>query len=152
MAQYRFGLIALLSCFLAFGQPGGLPQNVKAARSVFIDNETGDSSVLDSAHIVLASTDLRWKDDRSSADLVFHFGRNAESADRTVKGNEIHIAIKNTYTPEVTARNGTVIWKNAVDFDPSNVRTENTERSWLGYLHRHPAGKLVTLFLKSRSE
>lgn len=152
MALHRLGLIALLSCFLAFGQSGGLPQNVKAARAVFIDNEAGDSSVLDSAHIALASSDLRWKDDRNTADLVFHFERNAETADRTVKGNEIHIAIKNTYTLEVTDRNGTAVWKNAVDFDPSNVRTENTERSWLQYLHRHPVAKLITMFLKSRSE
>jgi hypothetical protein len=85
MHLHRFGLIVLLSCFFASGQSGHLPRNVKAATTVFIDNEAGDTSVLDSAHLVLAASDLRWKDDRNSADLVFHFDRNAETASRTNK-------------------------------------------------------------------
>lgn len=152
MHLHRFGLILLLSYFFASGQSGHLPRNVKTATTVFIDNEAGDTSVLDSAHLVLAASDLRWKDDRNSADLVFHFDRNVETESRTATGDEIHIAIRNAYTLEVKDRDGTVVWQNSVDLDPSNVRTENTERSWLEYLHRHPAAKLVTMFLKSRSE
>ncbi|MGA8541731.1 MAG: hypothetical protein WB566_19665 [Terriglobales bacterium] len=119
---------------------------------MFIDNEAEDSSVLDSVHLALAASDLRWKDDRNRADLVFHFERNAKPADRTLKGNEINIAIKNTYTLSVSDRNGTEVWENTVDSDPSNVRNEDTERSWIDYLHKHPAFKLVTMFLKNRSQ
>ena len=151
MAVRRFGLVALLSCALASGHPG-FSQNIKAARTVFIDNEAGDSSVLDSVHLVLAASDLRWKNDRNGADLIFHFERNAEPSERTVKGNEIRIAVKNTYTLSVSDRNGKAVWKNTEDVDPSNVRNENTERSWIDYLHKHPAAKLVTMFLKNRSE
>ena len=152
MTSRQLLLFLLILCSLALGQSNHTPQGVKTAKTVFIDNETGDSSVLDSAHIALASSDLRWRDDRNTADLIFHFERNAEPADRSEKGNEIHISIKNTYTLEVTDENGTIIWKNAVDLDLSNARTENTERSWIEYLHRHPAAILVNLFLKSRSK
>jgi len=42
-------------CCVAFGQAERLPTDVKAAKTVFIDNEAGDSSVLDSVHLALAS-------------------------------------------------------------------------------------------------
>jgi hypothetical protein len=152
MLPYRLALIVVLSCCVAVGQAERLPSNVKAAKTVFIDNEAGDSSVLDSVHLVLASSNLRWKDDRNNAELVFHFQRNAEQSGQTVNGNEIHIAVKNSYTLEVTDRAGRAVWKDSVVLDPSNVRTENTEQAWLEYLHRHPAAALVNKFLKSYSE
>jgi len=143
-------LIAVLSCCVAFGQ--GLPSDVKAAKTVFIDNEAGDSSVLDSVHLALVSSSLRWKDDQNGADLVFHFQRNAGPSGQTVKGNEIHIAVINTYTLKVIDRVGTAVWNDSVASDLSNIRTENTERAWLEYLHRHPAAVLVNRFLKNRSQ
>jgi hypothetical protein len=152
MPPLRLGLIVVLSCCTAFGQGERLPNNVKAAKTVFIDSEAGDSSVLDSVHLALASSNLRWKDDRNSADLVFHFRRSAQQSGRAVKENEIRIAVNNTYTLEVTDRTGTAVWKDSMAFDPSNVRNENTERAWLEYLHRHPATVLVNKFLKSRAE
>jgi len=42
-------------CCVAFGQAERLPTDVKAAKTVFIDNEAGDSSVLDSVRLALAS-------------------------------------------------------------------------------------------------
>ena len=151
MAGLQVGLVGFVWC-LMFGQASHLPQNVKAARVVFIDNDAGDASVLDSAHLALASSDLRWNDDRNRADLVFHFERNSAAADRTVKGNEINVTVRNTYTLEVMDKDGTSVWKNAAVLDPSNLRTEHTERSWIEYLHKHPAARLVTMFLKSRAE
>jgi len=152
MLPHRLCLIAVLSYCVALGQAQRLPSNVKAARTVFIDNEAGDSSVLDSVHLALASSNLRWKDDRNSAELVFHFQRTADQSGQAVNGDEIHIVVKNTYTLEVTDRAARTVWKDSVVLDPSNVRTENTERAWLEYLHRHPAAALVNRFLKSRSE
>jgi hypothetical protein len=152
MAFWRVSLIVLLSGFLAFGQASHVTKWAQTAQSVFIENGTGDSSVLDSAHLALASSDLRWKDDRKSADLVFHFERNVQPSGRTVRDDKIHVTAKNTYTLDVTDRVGTVLWKASVDFDPSNVRAENTERAWLEYLHQHPANALVNMFLKVRAE
>jgi len=152
MLPRRLGLIVVLSCCVVFGQAQHLSSDVKAAKTVFIDNEAADSSVLDSVHLALASSSLRWKDDRTGADLVFHFKRSAEPSDQTIKGNEIHVLVKQTYTLEVTDRAGTAVWKDSTARDPSNVRTENTESSWLEYLHRHPAAILTNKFLKSRSE
>ena len=144
--------IVLFICISAFGQVGPVPQSVKLAKTVFIDNETGDLSVADACHLILATTDLRWMADRESANLVLHFDRKISRADRTVSGDEISISITNAYSLDVTDKSGTNVWKGSVDLDTSNVRTDKTESSWILYLHRTPAAKLTEMFLKARSE
>jgi hypothetical protein len=145
-------LLVLLASTLAYGQPLSLPAQVKSARKVFIENEAGDTSVLDSAHLVLASSRFNWVDDKGTADLVFSFNRNASTASRTVKGDAISIAIRNTYTLEVTDEHGTIIWKSSTDLSNSNVRKDRTERSWIEYLHHHPAAQLVDKFLAATEQ
>src|SRR5215475_5972730 len=102
----RIVLSALLASTLTYGQQLSLPAQVKSARRIFIENEAGDTSVLDSAHLALASSRFNWVDDKDTADLVFTFNRNASTASRTVKGDSISIAIRNTYTLEVTDQHG----------------------------------------------
>jgi hypothetical protein len=140
-------LLALLACTLTYGQNPSLPASAKSAKKIFIENEAGDSNVLDSVHLVLASSRFSWVEDRDSADLVFAFDRKASTASRTVKGDAISIAIRHTYTLEVTEQDGTVIWKGSADLDYSNGRKDRTERSWIEFLHHHPAAQLADRFL-----
>jgi len=148
----RIVLSALLASTLTYGQQLSLPAQVKSARRIFIENEAGDTSVLDSAHLALASSRFNWVDDKDTADLVFTFNRNASTASRTVKGDSISIAIRNTYTLEVTDQHGTIIWKSSTDLSNSNVRKDRTERSWIEYLHHHPAAQLVNKFLAAAEQ
>jgi hypothetical protein len=85
-----FLALALLTSVLTFGQNPSLSAEVKSARRrIFIENETGNSSVLDSVHLVLASSRFSWTDDRTSADLIFRFDRKSSQSNRTVSGNVI---------------------------------------------------------------
>jgi hypothetical protein len=148
MLSRNLSLAIVLIGILANAQSVQLPPNVRAARSVLIKNTSGDSSVLDSVHLILASSRLGWTDDRDKADLILKFSRAASEGDRSTNGNALSIHIRNFYALEVTDKNGTVVWKDSVEFDPSsNLRTDKTEHSWIEYLHKHPAAKLVANFL-----
>jgi hypothetical protein len=137
---------------LANAQSVQIPPSVKAARSVFIENASNDSSVLDSVHLILASSRLSWGDERDRADLILKFDRDASEGNRSTNGDTISIAIRNFYTLEVTDKNGTMVWKDSVEFNPgTNVRQDKTEHSWIEYLHKHPAAKLVANFLRITS-
>jgi hypothetical protein len=152
MLSRNLSLAIVLIGILTNAQSVQLPPSVRAAKSVLIDNTSGDSSVLDSVHLILASSRLGWGDDPDRADLVLKFSSAASEGDRSANANKISIHIKNFYTLEVTDKNGTVVWKDSVEFDPSsNIRTDKTERSWIEYLHKHPAAKLVANFLKLTS-
>jgi hypothetical protein len=149
MLSRNLSLAIALFGMIANAQSVQLPPNVRAARSLFIENTSGDSSVLDSVHLILASSRMGWSDERGKADLILRFGTSASEGDRSTNGNTISIKVRNFYTLEVVDRNGTTVWKDSVEDDPlSNVRTDRTERSWIEYLHKHPAAKLVANFLK----
>jgi hypothetical protein len=149
MLSRNLSLAIVLIAILANAQSVQVPPSVKAAKSVLIENTSGDSSALDSIHLILASSRLGWTDDRSRADLILKFDRAASERNRSTNGNAITIGIRNSYTLDVTDKNGTVVWKDSVEFDPSaNVRTDRTEHSWIEYLHKHPAAKLAANFLK----
>jgi hypothetical protein len=152
MLSRNLSLVIVLIGILANAQSVQLPHNLRAARSVFIENISGDSSVLDSVHLILASSRLGWSDERDRADLILKFDSGASEGNRSTDGNTISINIRNFYTLEVTDKNGATIWKESVEFDPSsNVRADKTEHSWIDYLHKHPAAKLVANFLKLTS-
>jgi len=149
MLSRNLSLAIVLIAILANAQSVQVPPSVKGAKSVLIENASGDSSVLDSIHLILASSRLGWTDDRDKADLILKFDRAASEGNRSTAGNTITISIRNSYTLEVTDKNGTVVWKDSVEFDPtSNVRTDRTEHSWIEYLHKHPAAKLTANLLK----
>jgi hypothetical protein len=149
MLSRNLSLVIVLIGILANAQSVHLPANISAARSVFIENTSGDSSVLDSVHLILASSRMGWSDEREKADLILNFGSRASEGTRSTNGNSISIHIRNFYTLEVTDKNGTMVWKDEVEFDPSsNVRKDRTEQSWIEYLHKNPAANLVVHFLK----
>ncbi len=149
MLSRNLSFAVLIMGMLASAQSAELPLNLRAAKTVLLENTSGDSSVLDSAHLILASSRLGWTDDRGRADLILKFSRAASEGNRSTNDNAISISIRNFYTLEVTDKTETVVWKDSVEFDPlSNVRPDKTEHSWIEYLHKHPAAKLVANFLK----
>jgi hypothetical protein len=120
-----------------------------AAKTVFIENTTGDSFVLDSTHLILAASQIGWTDDRDKADLILNFGTSASEGSRSTEGNAISISIRNFYSLDVTDNHGTTYWKDSVEYDPrSLVRRDRSERSWIEFLHKHPAARLTGNFLK----
>jgi hypothetical protein len=149
MLSRNLSLAIVLVAILANAQSVQVPPTLRAAKRVLIENISGDSSALDSIHLILASSRLGWTDDRDRADLILKFYRAASEGNRSTNGNTIEISIRNSYRLEVTDKNGAVVWKDSIEFDPSsNVRTDRTEHSWIEYLHRHPAAKLAANFLK----
>lgn len=139
----RAVLLTLLTTLPSYAQ-AGFPANTKV---VFIENRTGDGSLIDSAHLILASSPLTWDSDHERADLIFRFDRSSSEGSRVVSGDTISISIRNTVTLEVINREHKVIWKGAEDLDESNTRKDKSEQSWLDYLHRHPAAKLIHEYL-----
>ncbi len=124
-----------------------LPLQVQQAHTIFIDNETASDAVSNSALLALTSSDLNPVSERSKADLVFRFKRKVPTADRSVNGERISIAIRNTYTLEVIDTAGDIVWQGSADLDPGNVRKDSTAASLNEWLKRHPAGQLVNRFL-----
>ena len=147
--DFRASMVFVFVVVLATAQSVQHPSYFSTAKNILIENKSGDSSVLDCAHLILASTRLEWTDNREKADLILVFDRRASQGDRSVNGGAISIAIDNFYTLNVTDGGGKLLWKDSVKFDPSaNVRADRSERSWIEYLHNHPAAKLMANFLK----
>jgi hypothetical protein len=70
MLSRNLSLAILLIAILANAQSVQVPPSVRAAKSILIENTSGDSSALDSVHLILASSRLGWTDDRDRADLI----------------------------------------------------------------------------------
>jgi len=148
MLTKKWFLLALIGFFAAVLSAEQSPK-LKSARLVFIENTSGDSFVLDSAHLILAASQIGWTDQRDKADLILNFGVGASEGSRSTNGNEISVNVRNFYTLNITDDTGTTCWKESVEFDPrSMVRKDRTERSWIEFLHNHPAAKLTRDFVK----
>ena len=140
-------LLTLLAFSASYAETGFNPADANPRRVVFIENRTDDRTLIDSAHLTLASSPLTWDSDRERADLIFRFDRSSSEGNRVVNGDTISISIRNTVTLEVLNKQHKVIWKGAADLDESITRKDRSEQSWLDYLHRHPAAKLIHEFL-----
>jgi hypothetical protein len=148
MLNKNLCLLILLAVFAAV-LPAQQSPKLKSARVVFIENATDDPFVLDSAHLILAASQIGWTGTRDKADLILSFGSKASEGNRSTSENTIAISIKNFYTLDVRDNSGTPLWNDSVEFDAPMVRKDRTERSWIEFLHKHPVAKLTSDFLKA---
>jgi len=137
-------LVAFLTVF-SFVQSPPSPPSAKAAKMVFIDNESTWTNVPPNAELALPASGMREVKRRQDADLVFRFTRVAKPLEPTTNGGPINIVIQNILVLEVLDKSGTAVWMGSeVVTPPSGDSKEARAR----YMRSFPAGKLVTRFSK----
>lgn len=146
--------LALVMLFLAYkssAQPTGGLRLMTAAKSVYIQNDSGDESLPDAVHLVLSTSNLKWGlGNRGSGDVVLHYTKKTETQPPVTQGQAISIQMKYTYVLTVEDQAGEVLWAASEVQDFANLRKDRTEASWIAYLHASPGAKLTTQFLQAR--
>jgi len=147
----RSVLTLLVFAIAVCAQTPPLPASLKSAKTVFLQNDTGVTSVQWSAQQILRASKLRDTIQRDKADLIFHF---------TQFSHPTTIPLGSKITPtsmislEVLDGSGASVWERSHEWKGPHKRIEllkppdSTEKSREEFLQAHPAACLVDQFLK----
>jgi hypothetical protein len=134
-----------------------LPDTVKSAKTVFLQNETGDKWVPWSAEQVLRGSRLHAVTTHEAADLVFHFTLVTEPTQPLSVTSNATVPIRNTFFLEVVNNKGVTVWKQSEDFHDPDTQTPflkpmgTSAKARADFLLAHPPAALVDRFLKQLS-
>ncbi|MGC2198101.1 MAG: hypothetical protein WA628_25750 [Terriglobales bacterium] len=150
-----------MDTFAPYPQPSApsapLPASVKSAKTVFLQDETGDRSVPWSAQQVLRTSKLRVVARRTDADLVFHFTPITHLPSPTTVTIGAKLPFTNTLNLEVLDRTGVSVWEQSAEWKdaykpaPSPDPMGTSEKARADFLRTHPPADLVDRFLKQIS-
>ena len=131
-----------------------VPASVKSAKTVFLQNDTGVSSVQWSAQQILRGSQLRPSTERDKADLVFHFTQVSHLPSPTSIPLGTKITPTRMMSLAVLDGSGTSVWEQSREWKGPHKRIEllkppdSTEKSREEFMQTYPAACLVDQFLK----
>ena len=131
-----------------------VPATVKSAKTVFLQNDTGVSSVHWSAQQILRGSQLRSSTERDKADLIFRFTQVSHFPSPTSVPVGTKISPTNMISLEVLDGSGTSVWEQSREWKGPHKRIEllkppdSTEKSREEFMQTFPAACLVDQFLK----
>lgn len=150
----RSVLMLLVFAVAVSAQIPPLPTSVKSAKTVFLQNDTGVSSVQWSAQQILRGSQLRPSTERDKADLVFHFTQASHLPSPTSIPLGAKITPTSMMSLEVLDGSGTSVWEQSREWKGPHKRIEllkppdSTEKSREEFMQTYPAACLVDQFLK----
>jgi hypothetical protein len=150
----RSVLTVLVFAAAVSAQTPQLPASVKSAKTVFLQNDTGVSSVPWSAQQILRGSQLQPSKERDKADLVFHFTQVSHFPSPTTIPLGAKVTPTSMMSMEVLDGSGTSVWEQSREWKGPHKRIEllkppdSTEKSREEFKQTYPAACLVDQFLK----
>src|SRR5579864_4753015 len=105
-------------------QTPSLTPSVRSAKTVFLQNDTGVSSVQWSAQQILRGSQLRPSTERDKADLVFHFTQVSHLPSPTSIPLGAKITPTSMMSLEVLDGSGTSVWEQSREWKGPHKRIE----------------------------